>query len=296
MGTEVINRLRELGVDVLVGTRHGTEVDGATAVAVDAADRAALSAAASGVQAIYVCTNPPYDKWATDWPPIVDAVIAAARQNGAKVVMAGNLYPYGRPAGAMTAATEERPTETKGKVRADLWRRLREAHESGEIQAAEVRASDYFGAGAGASAHAGARFIGPLLQGKTARVIGDPDAKHSWAYLPEFAATLVAVAKRGDAMGRVWVAPHAATMSLAELAASVNALAGSTGKVASYPSLMLRFMGLVSPMMREVLAVRYQHTEPYVVDDSETRERLGLQPTPLDDALRATIAWVRAQG
>lgn len=157
-----------------------------------------------------------------------------------------------------------------------------------------MRASDYFGPRAGASAHAGSRFMAPLLQGRTARVIGDPSAPHSWAYLPDLAAAMVAVAGREDALGRVWVAPHAVTASLAELAAAINAAAGTDGRVRQYPAALLRVMGLFSPMMREVLAVSYQHTEPYVVDDAETRAVLGVQPTPFDVALDRTLAWVRA--
>lgn len=110
VGRAVVERLTAIGTPVMVGTRQGTTVPGADAVAVDASDAAALTAAARGVGTIHVCTNPPYHRWATDWPPIVDAVIAAATANGSTVVMAGNLYPYGRPDGTMRADTPERPT------------------------------------------------------------------------------------------------------------------------------------------------------------------------------------------
>ena len=39
----------------------------------------------------------------------------------------GNLYPYGRPRGAMTEHTPETTTERKGLIRKEGWRRVRSA-------------------------------------------------------------------------------------------------------------------------------------------------------------------------
>jgi hypothetical protein len=42
--------------------------------------------------------------------------------------------------------------------------------------------------------------------------------------------------------------------------------------------------------MNEML---YQWDEPFVVDDRRFRERFGAQPTGLEEAARATLAWAR---
>jgi len=39
----------------------------------------------------------------------------------------------------------------------------------------------------------------------------------------------------------------------------------------------------------------YQYTAPFVIDDSSTREALGLQPTPWHDVLGTTIAAYRQE-
>ncbi|MGO7983622.1 NAD-dependent epimerase, partial [Rhizobium johnstonii] len=100
-----------------------------------------------------------YHRWVTEWPPVFDAAIAAARASGAALVVMGNLYPYGEPTGPMSESTPEITTETKGLVRRDGWARVREAGLRGDIRAVEVRASDYFGPGAGPTAHLGSRFF-----------------------------------------------------------------------------------------------------------------------------------------
>ena len=51
--------------------------------------------------------------------------------------------------------------------------------------------------------------------------------------------------------------------------------------------------GLVKPAMREYLHTLYQFTDPWVVDDSMFRASFGVNSTPLDDALAATLQWYR---
>lgn len=295
IGRHTAAALLASGDDVVVGTRSGTPVSGARSVRVEASDAPALTDAARGVRSIVVATNPPYHRWATDWPPIMDAVAQAARATRANVVLMGNLYAYGRPTGPMTTTTPEAPAETKGRVRAELWRRLKTAHDAGEFRAAEVRASDYFGPGAGAGAHAGAGLFEALLASKTARTVGDPDAPHAWAYLPDIAATLAAIARSDDdaTWGRLWFAPHSAQEPLTTLADRINTLADTHGTVRPHPTLLIDALALVWPMLREVKAVSYQHREPWLVADTDTERLLGVTATPITDALDATIAAYR---
>jgi hypothetical protein len=55
-----------------------------------------------------------------------------------------------------------------------------------------------------------------------------------------------------------------------------------------YPLLWLG--GLFNPMARASLETQYQFREPFVLDSSAATEAFGITPTPLDDALRETIA------
>lgn len=295
VGRHTTAALLAAGDEVVVGTRSGTTVPGARALVVQATDAEALTAAARGVRSIVVATNPAYHRWATDWPPVVDAVASAARRTGASVVLVGNFYAYGRPDGPLSLASPERPTETKGRVRAELWRTLLGAHHRGEFRAAEVRASDYFGPGAGKGAYAGDRLFVPVLANRAARVVGDPRTPHAMAYLPDFAATLAAVARAdADALwGRPWFAPHASQCSLADFTARINALAGTRGRLRPYSSGTIDLLALLSPLLREVRAVSYQHREPWTVADTDTESLLGVAATPLEVALAATLASYR---
>jgi nucleoside-diphosphate-sugar epimerase len=39
--------------------------------------------------------------------------------------------------------------------------------------------------------------------------------------------------------------------------------------------------------------MRYEFTQPFVVDSTKAQTRLGLSATPLDDAVSQTISWFR---
>jgi hypothetical protein len=39
----------------------------------------------------------------------------------------------------------------------------------------------------------------------------------------------------------------------------------------------------------------YEFTQPIIVDGAKATPRLGLTATPLDDAIRATVAWFRGR-
>ncbi|TFB72070.1 NAD-dependent epimerase [Cryobacterium glaciale] len=220
--------------------------------------------------------------------------IAAASASGARIVVMGNLYPYGSPSGAMTEHSPETTTETKGLVRRAGWAKLRAAHDAGRIQAVEVRASDYFGPGATGTAHLGESFFTAVGRSKTAHVVGKPQLPHSWTYLPDIVTTLIAAADDTGDWGRIWHVPSG-TFSRVDIAEQLNVQYGSQGKVSGYPQWLLRSLGLANPMMHEVWASSYQFVVPFVIDSAETQRELGVAATPWHEALLATAESYRSK-
>ena len=293
IGRPLAERLAARGDAVTVASRSGSPAHGARAIALDASDPRAFSRAAEGASTIFLCTNPPYTDWAAEWPPIFRAAITAASSSGAGLVVMGNLYPYGSPTGPMTEHSPQTTTEAKGLIRLAGWRAVLAAHERGEIRAVEVRASDYFGPGSAGTAHLGRSFFGAILASKTAHVIGKPELVHSWSYLPDIVTTLVAAADHSGEWGRIWHVPSGA-VSRTDIAERLNARYGTRGKVSGYPQWLLRSLGAVNPMMREVWASSYQFLVPYVIDSAETERLLGVAATPWEDALVTTAESYRA--
>src|SRR5262245_27589886 len=146
IGAGTARLLAERGHEVVVVTRRGTAIEGATGVAADASDGPRLAEIARGADALYNCANPQqYYTWAKVWPPIANALLQAAEASGAVLVTMNNPYGYGETSAPMREDTPFRPTTVKGWIRARMWRDAKELHDAGRIRMTEARASDYVG-------------------------------------------------------------------------------------------------------------------------------------------------------
>jgi nucleoside-diphosphate-sugar epimerase len=295
VGSATARLLAGQGEQVRLLTRSGSgpEHAGIERVAADAADSDVLARHTEGAIALYSCAGPAYHRWPTDWPPLGAASVRAAEATGAVLVTTGNLYGYGKVDGPMTERLPLKPNSVKGEVRAKLWADALAAHESGRIRTAEVRGSDYLGAGTLSSFSA--MVLPKVIAGKRGSLPADLDAPHSWTYVGDVARTLVAVAADETAWGRAWHAPTAPPLSVRELATRAAELAEApTAKVGTMPAFALRLAGFFNPAAREMLEVQYQLQAPFVLDSSAATAAFGIAPTSTDDALRETIAGLHA--
>ncbi|MFJ3838032.1 NAD-dependent epimerase/dehydratase family protein [Streptomyces sp. NPDC090054] len=294
-GAATARLLVEQGHSVRVVTRSGRAAEpGIEHVVLDAADGAALTGVAQGADAILQCAAPPYDRWASDLPPLAASACAAAEATGAVLVMLGNLYGYGPVDGPMTEDLPLSATGRKGRVRAAAWERARALHEQGRIRAVEVRASDFFGPGVTDGGHLAARVLPPLLRGRPVSTLGDPDVPHSWTYLPDVARALAEIAGTERAWGRAWHVPTEPALSVRQMVERLAAEAG-TGPipVRGLPAAVLAVGGIFSPLLRELKEIRYQFTRPFVVDASAYEAAFEVRATPFDQQAKATVDWWR---
>ena len=260
----------------------------------DLTDPAFAGAATADAAVIYQCLNPPYHRWAEEFPGLQDAAVGAARVTGARFVSFENTYMYGDTNGEpMTETTPMRAHTRKGKVRADMAEQLRVLHESGDLRVSTARASDYFGPGGTAQSPLGDLVIGAALAGKAARVMGDPDQPHSYTYTADAARTLAALGSRDDVDGEIFHVPNAPAQTTRQIIDMISEQMGSPIKVSAAPRLVLRALGLFNPTVRELDEMRYEFTQPFIVDSTKAQNRLDIAPTPLPEALQATIAWFR---
>ncbi|MFF2197151.1 NAD-dependent epimerase/dehydratase family protein [Streptomyces sp. NPDC058157] len=294
-GAATARLLAEQGHTVKVVTTSGRSPEpGIEHVALDAKDSVRLTEAVRGAAAIYGCAAPPYHRWAGEWPALASSLCTAAEETGAVLVMLGNLYGYGPVDGPLTEDLPLAATGTKGRVRAAAWERARDLHQQGRIRAVEVRASDFFGPGVTDGGHLAARVVPALLRGKPVSTLGDPDAPHSWTYLPDVARALAQAAGDERAWGRAWHVPNEPALSVREMVGLLAAEAG-TGPVAvrGVPPLALALGGLFNPLLRELKEIRYQFDRPFTVDSTAYETAFAARATPLDQQVKATVDWWR---
>jgi nucleoside-diphosphate-sugar epimerase len=298
IGLALVDELAALRLPVRAVNRSGrapvpSDVE---VMAGDASNPEFAAEAAAGAAVIYQCLNPPYHRWADLFPALQNAVVHAARSTGARYVSFENTYMYGDTGGQpMTEMTPMLASSRKGKVRLTMALQLSQLHDAGDLAVTTARASDYFGPRATSQSPLGDVVIGAALAGKPVRVIGDPDRIHSYTFTQDAARTLASLGTRDDVLGEVFHVPNPGATTTRQIIGVIGAELSSSLKISVAPRLLLRLMGVFNPTLRELDEMLYEFVQPFVVDSTKAQARLGLQPTPVGDAIASTVAWFRTR-
>ncbi|MFZ0160396.1 MAG: NAD-dependent epimerase/dehydratase family protein [Kineosporiaceae bacterium] len=297
VGSATAELLATQGNRVVLISRRGTDpgLSGVLAVAADASDASRLSEIATGAAAVYNCANPAYHRWPQDWPPIADSLLTTAERTGAVLVTLSNLYGYGPVDRPMTEDLPLAAGFPKGQVRARMWHDALAAHEAGRARVTEVRASDYIGPHS--QSQFADRVVPAIYRGRGVFVLGRPDVPHTFTYTRDVARLMVSVATDERAWGRPWHVPSNEPHTSREVVTAMCDLAGRRPvPVRRLPDLLIRLGGLAVPLLRELADVRYQHDLPFVMDSSAALATFGLEPTPWQEVLAATVNGHRPAG
>jgi nucleoside-diphosphate-sugar epimerase len=301
IGGETARRLQAAGWTVKA-LRRGPAPEGADAGALHWIRGDALVAddvlrAAQGCDVIVHAVNPPgYRDWDKLVLPMLANTIAAAQANGALVALPGTVYNYGPDAfPLLTEDAPQHPGTRKGAIRVRMEAALR-AYASGGGRALVLRAGDYFGPRAGNNWFS----QGLVTAGRPVTRILNPSRAgigHQWAYLPDVAATLVALLDHRERL-EPFAAFHMAghwdrdgTGMAQAIARAVTRAGGKPPRIAAFPWWLARLAAPFHATMRGLLEMRYLWQQPVRMDNARLLAVLGSEPhTPLDQAVETTLA------
>jgi nucleoside-diphosphate-sugar epimerase len=259
---------------------------GVTQIEGDAFDTECLKEACKGCDVIVNALHLPYESWARDLPRLTANVIAATKSSGATVLIPGNLYVYGEKSDiALKETTAWRPTTRKGQLRVDMENAFRDA----QVPTIVLRGGDYIGEG-----QTGNWFDGYITakseRGKT-MYPGPLDQVHAWAYLPDMARAAVQLAEARHRCERFEeFGFHGYALTGRALVDAVSKAIGKPQKVTGMPWFLLRFMGVFSPFMREVVEMRYLWHVPHRMDGAKLARFLpDFKATSVDDAIKVAL-------
>src|SRR5512140_308890 len=91
---ELVRRGRQVRMVNRSGKTSGVPA-GVELVTGDAFDGARNIELTRGAAVVYQCAQPAYHEWTEKFPPFQKAILEAVAKNGAKLVVAENLYMYG---------------------------------------------------------------------------------------------------------------------------------------------------------------------------------------------------------
>lgn len=260
----------------------------------DAMKRTDVMNAAKGAELIVHAVNPPgYRDWDKVVLPMIDNSIAAACENRARIFLPGTVYNYGPDAFPLIDEdSPQHPVTRKGKIRVEMENRLRAATSNG-ARVLILRAGDFFGPDAKNNYFSQAL----VMPGEPVRRILNPGRAgigHQWAYLPDVAATAMALIARENALpdfarfhfGGHWDEDGSEMITAIERATGTAKLS-----VRRFP---WRIVGLIRPFnrfLRELYEMKYLWQQPVRLDNRKLLAFLGHEPhTPLNAAVTTTLS------
>lgn len=297
LGTALADAFRGAGWRVLAQARPLPGRDLANVIATDARDVDGIVAGAKTgarhVDVVINATNPVYTRWATEAEALNRAAIEIAQALDATLMFPGNVYNYGADMPETLRSDLLQHAETrKGRIRIAMEAAIEAATKS-DLQGVVIRAGDFFGCNTGSWFDQA--IIKDLSNGKVTYP-GPLDLAHPWAYVPDLAQTFVRVAEARATLGRferIHFAGH--TVTGHELIASIERAVGAKVKVARLPWPLLRAVGLVKPMWRELAEMAYLWQRPHQLAIDATHAPLIAATTPFDEAIGASIVALHPQ-
>jgi len=300
IGGELARQLRDAGWTVRALKRGAPQAveqrDGITWLRGDALNRQDVAKAAQGCSVIVHAVNPPgYRQWSTLVLPMLDNTVAAARDQGATIVLPGTVYNYGPDAFPLLSEdSPQRPVTRKGAIRVELEQRLLQASHQG-ARVLIVRAGDFFGPQAGNNWFS----QGLVKPGVPVTAVSVPGARgigHQWSYLPDVARTMVELLNhrdRLDAFASFHMAGHwdaDGTQMSDAIRRVVRRRSGTEVRVNAFPWWLLTLASPVVTTFREMREMRYLWRTPVRMGNAKLVATLGHEPhTPLDDAVEAAL-------
>lgn len=242
--------------------------------------------AAWGASVIVNAWNPPYPQWAAQVPDQTKQIIEVAKAGNATVVIPGNVYGYGAQAPERFGPdTPHLATNPLGRVRIEM----EDTYRASGVQTLVVRAGDYLDTEASGNWF-DLIITKPLAKG-TISYPGPLNVPHAFTYLPDVAATMVALAEKRHMLGVFEdVAVPSFALTGAELAEEIGDLLDRPIRAKPMAWWPVRLAGLVWPMGRALVEMRYLWSKPHHIDARRHAELCPeLKQTPLRVALSRAL-------
>ncbi len=296
IGLAVMRELLKQEKSVIMVNKSGKAdlPEGGNLIQADATDIKKTSEICADATVVYNCTNVTYDRWTDLLRPLHSGILEGAAAGGARLVVMDNLYIYGVPDGKpLTEETPHRATTRKGKIRARMSQDLFNAHEAGKVRATSGRAADYFGPAALVSS-LGEQVFYPACHGKAAKVLGKVVLPHTYTYVPDIGRALVILGEKEEALGQTWHIPSPETITTKQVINLIYKYTGHIPKMQTAPGFLVKILGLFNTTMRELDEMMYEYQKPFIMDDSKFMEAFGMNPTPMEQAIKETVDWYRS--
>ncbi|WP_078592785.1 SDR family NAD(P)-dependent oxidoreductase [Evansella clarkii] len=296
IGSALVNELVSRGTEVTAVARGKEKLEklfgdknNVSVVQGDALIEGDVLKAVQGMDVIFHAVGFPYQVWKETHPPCIDIMIKAARKYEAKIVMADNVYAYGKQYGQpVSESAKKEPHTKKGKMRLQMENALKESG----VPVLIAHLPDVYGPNAESTMlH---ETLKNAVVNKPANFVGDITKAREFLYTKDAAKAMVELALRDDTYNQNWNIPAAHPITGKEILEIIREETGYEKPVRAVSKSMIRLLGLFNPFMRELVEMMYLTEEPVVLSGDKYENIVGPLPrTPYREGLKETISWLK---
>jgi len=266
-----------------------TEFNQVEVIQGDAMNRADVNQAAKGVDVIIYGISPANYRWDGVVMPMIDNVASIAEDNQLTIVFPGNVYIFDPADGPeFTEVSSAHPVSPKGLQRLEMEQRLKQATEQG-ARVINLRMGDYIGRGADST------WLKQMIkQTKNHYVLttaGSIKLKHSWAYLPDAAKTIVKLLDRQTELDRYSEFNFKGFQaSLNDIANAIREASGKEVLFKNFPWLIIRILTPFGQLFKALVEMRYLWNYEVNLNQEKLQRVLkgNVPSTDLVSALKST--------
>jgi nucleoside-diphosphate-sugar epimerase len=252
--------------------------------------------AVKGSETVYLTAGLPYNSkiWQTQWPVVMQHVIAACKTHKAKLVFFDNVYMYGPVNGTMTEATTFGATSKKGKVRAAIATMLLDEIKNNTLTAMICRAPEFYGPRNTLSGTNSTVFDN-IRKNKQLQVLITDETIRTLIFTPDAGKATALLGNTPDAYNQTWHLPGDTNrLTTKQFIALTSQVYGKELKYMVLKKWMIKLFGLFNPFVKEVVELVYQYEQDYIFDCSKFNKRFPeFKITTLQNGIAAIIDEIK---
>jgi nucleoside-diphosphate-sugar epimerase len=248
--------------------------------------------AVAGSDVVYLVVGFDYklEVWEEKWPRLVKATISACIKHNARLVFFDNVYMYDiKSIPHMTEDSPYNPPSKKGAVRKQIAQMIMDEVKAGRLMALIARSADFYGP-ANDKSMVIEMVYKNFQKGKAANWPVDKYKKHSLTFTPDAAKATALLGNTDDAYNTTW---HLPTDKNVLTGSEIIKLFSNEMKVPNksfvIPVWMMKIIGIVMPLMKEMPEMMYQYDRDYFFDSSKFEKRFKFKTTTYKEGVALTV-------
>ena len=260
---------------------------------VDYRDSKALRKVCENSSVVYCLVGLEYKTkvWQKEWPALVNNLVRAMENTGAKLVFFDNVYSYGLVVGKMTEDKPLNPETKKGRVRKEVVEILEQAQKDGKIKLVIAKAADFYGPGISTSV-LGERFLGLIANQNTLEFFGNPAKIHNYTFVDDILPALEVLGK-SDFQGNIHL-PTAEALNGNKFKQILDKITGRDLKIRAMRQYTALMLSIFVPILRELYEMMYQSENDYNFDSSKIMRHFpDLKITSYEEGFAKTIEYYK---